>query len=102
MGPRIVVSDSQESVHFMRYKKAENQLVIFCDETTPRYVTSVCLLDYDTLAVADRFGSVTIDEAVGIESRADPQFSVMAKLWVSPISVSQSGQKIERFDSRKL
>ncbi|KAI1715076.1 CPSF A subunit region domain-containing protein [Ditylenchus destructor] len=60
MGPRIVVSDSQESVHFMRYKKAENQLVIFCDETTPRYVTSVCLLDYDTLAVADRFGSVTI------------------------------------------
>lgn len=22
MGPRIVISDSQESVHFMRYKKA--------------------------------------------------------------------------------
>ncbi|KAL3124980.1 hypothetical protein niasHT_009279 [Heterodera trifolii] len=60
MGPRIVVSDSQESIHFMRYKKAENQLVVFCDETTPRYVTSVCLLDFDTAAIADRFGNISI------------------------------------------
>lgn len=40
----------------------ENQLVVFCDETTPRYVTSVCILDYDTLAIADRFGNVAIVE----------------------------------------
>lgn len=60
MGHRIIVSDSQESVHFLRYKKGENQLVVFCDETTPRYVTSVCILDYDTLAIADRFGNVAI------------------------------------------
>uniref|UniRef100_A0A915DN08 Cleavage/polyadenylation specificity factor A subunit C-terminal domain-containing protein n=1 Tax=Ditylenchus dipsaci TaxID=166011 RepID=A0A915DN08_9BILA len=38
MGQRIIVSDSQESVHFMRYKKLENQLIVFCDETTPRYI----------------------------------------------------------------
>ncbi|PAV75020.1 hypothetical protein WR25_06350 [Diploscapter pachys] len=38
----------------------ENQLVIFCDDTTPRYVTSVCVLDYSTVAVADKFGSVAI------------------------------------------
>ncbi|KAI6202789.1 hypothetical protein M3Y94_00480800 [Aphelenchoides besseyi] len=60
VGQRIVVSDSEESVHFLRYKKAENQLVVFCDETTPRYVTAICTLDYDTLAVGDRFGSVSI------------------------------------------
>jgi len=60
MGQRIVVSDSEESVHFMRYKKNENQLVVFCDETTPRYTTSSCMLDYDTVAVADKFGSISI------------------------------------------
>ncbi|KAI6196005.1 hypothetical protein M3Y94_01057300 [Aphelenchoides besseyi] len=51
VGQRIVVSDSEES---------ENQLVVFCDEATPRYVTAICTLDYDTLAVGDRFGSVSI------------------------------------------
>ncbi|VDO13532.1 unnamed protein product [Brugia timori] len=60
MGQRIVVSDSQESVHFMRYKKQDGQLSIFCDETSPRYVTCVCLLDYDTVAVGDRFGNVAV------------------------------------------
>ncbi|KAI6230100.1 hypothetical protein M3Y99_01100900 [Aphelenchoides fujianensis] len=59
-GSGIVVSDTEESIHFMRYKKAENQLVVFADETTPRYVTATCLLDYDTVAVGDRFGSISI------------------------------------------
>lgn len=60
MGQRIVVSDVQESVHFLRYKKQDNQLSIFCDDTSPRYVTSVCLLDYDTVAVGDRFGNIAV------------------------------------------
>lgn len=38
MGPRIFVSDVQESVHFVRYKPIENQLVIFADETYQRSV----------------------------------------------------------------
>lgn len=60
MGQRIVVSDCQESIHFVRYRKAENQLVIFCDDTTPRYVTAMCLLDYHTVAVGDKFGTVSL------------------------------------------
>ncbi|KAF8365645.1 hypothetical protein PRIPAC_83474, partial [Pristionchus pacificus] len=60
IGQRIVVSDSQESVHFLRYRKAENQLVVFADDLTPRYVTSVCILDYHTVAVGDKFGTVAI------------------------------------------
>ena len=31
-GDRIVVSDVQESVHFVKYRPAENQLVIFADD----------------------------------------------------------------------
>ncbi|CAD5206791.1 unnamed protein product [Bursaphelenchus okinawaensis] len=60
MGQRIVVSDINESVHFLRYKKHDNQLVVFADETLPRYVTSTCILDYDTVAIADKFGNVAI------------------------------------------
>uniref|UniRef100_A0A1I7WT67 CPSF_A domain-containing protein n=1 Tax=Heterorhabditis bacteriophora TaxID=37862 RepID=A0A1I7WT67_HETBA len=59
-GQRIVVADSQESIHFVRYRKAENQLVIFCDDTTPRYMTTMCVLDYNTVAVGDKFGSIAI------------------------------------------
>uniref|UniRef100_A0A914UNU2 Cleavage/polyadenylation specificity factor A subunit C-terminal domain-containing protein n=1 Tax=Plectus sambesii TaxID=2011161 RepID=A0A914UNU2_9BILA len=58
MGQRIVVSDVQESIHFIRYKPHENQLIIFADDTTPRFVTAMCLLDYDTVAIADKFGSI--------------------------------------------
>ncbi|KAF5839279.1 CPSF A subunit region-domain-containing protein [Dunaliella salina] len=59
-GSRIYVGDSQESVHFMKYKKADNHLYIFADDASPRYVTSVLPLDYDTMAVADKFGNVGV------------------------------------------
>ena len=37
MGSRIYVSDVQEAVHFVKYKAADNQLVIFADEVYQRY-----------------------------------------------------------------
>ncbi|CAI9716004.1 splicing factor 3B subunit 3 [Octopus vulgaris] len=60
LGHRIVVSDIQESINFVRYKRPENQLIVFADDTTPRWVTSSCLLDYDTVATADKFGNITV------------------------------------------
>jgi len=60
MGNRIVVADVQESFHFIRYKRAENQLIIFADDTNSRWITSSCLLDYDTVAGADKFGNITV------------------------------------------
>ena len=40
-GNRILVSDNQESIHFVKYKPGENALVAFADETFPRWVTQV-------------------------------------------------------------
>ncbi len=60
MGQRIYVSDVQESVHFVRYKPLENQLIIFADDTDQKFVTCTCLLDYDTVAVADKFGNISV------------------------------------------
>jgi hypothetical protein len=50
----------QESVHFLRYNKRDNSFYIFADDFTPRYVTTMLPLDYDTLAVADKFGNVAV------------------------------------------
>eukprot|EP00096_Caligus_rogercresseyi_P001884 TRINITY_DN1328_c0_g1_i3.p1 TRINITY_DN1328_c0_g1~~TRINITY_DN1328_c0_g1_i3.p1 ORF type:complete len:934 (+),score=262.89 TRINITY_DN1328_c0_g1_i3:215-3016(+) len=59
-GDRIIVSDVQESIHFLKYKRQENQLVIFADDTAPRWCTVSCVLDYSTVAVADKFGNISI------------------------------------------
>lgn len=60
MGHRIYVSDVQESVFFVRYKRQENQIIIFADDTHPRWVTATTLLDYDTIAVGDKFGNLSV------------------------------------------
>ncbi|ESO03752.1 hypothetical protein HELRODRAFT_100012 [Helobdella robusta] len=60
MGFRIVVSDIQESFHFVKYKRRENQLVIFADDIIPRWLTCACLLDYNTIAGSDKFGNVSV------------------------------------------
>jgi len=59
-GDRIYVSDIQEGIFFVKYKRIENQIYAFADQVTPRWVTSYVTLDYDTVAVADKFGNVTI------------------------------------------
>lgn len=60
MGQRLFVSDVQESVYCVKYKRNENQLIIFADDTHPRWITATTLLDYDTIATADKFGNISI------------------------------------------
>lgn len=59
-GDRIYVGDMAESIHFVKYKRLENVLAIFADDTFPRFTTALCLLDYDTIASADKFGNVYV------------------------------------------
>jgi len=59
-GDRIYVGDLCESFHLATYKKVERTLHVFADTTSPRYLTATCLLDYDTMAGADKFGNVFI------------------------------------------
>jgi splicing factor 3B subunit 3 len=60
MGQRVFASDCQESVYCIKYKRNENQLVIFADDTHPRWITATALLDYDTIATGDKFGNLSI------------------------------------------
>ena len=43
IGDRIIVSDVQESIHFVKYRRGENQLVVFADDTSPRLVLQFIL-----------------------------------------------------------
>jgi splicing factor 3B subunit 3 len=59
-GDRIYAADIAESVHFVKYRRLENTLSIFADDTLPRHCTSLCVLDYDTIGVSDKFGNVSV------------------------------------------
>ena len=59
-GSRIVVGDVQESFSFVRYKAQENQLIVFADDTSPRWITSATMLDFSSVAGADKFGNITV------------------------------------------
>ncbi len=57
---RVFVCDAQESVHFLKYKRAENVLVTFADDTMSRHMTAALVLDHDTVMGGDRFGNVFV------------------------------------------
>lgn len=57
---RIVCCDQQESYFFVKYRAAENQLIIFADDTSPRWLTKATLLDYNTVAGVDKFGNFSV------------------------------------------
>lgn len=57
---RAYVCDAAESVHFVKYRKSENVLVTFADDTVPRHMTALLPLDEDTVCGADKFGNLFV------------------------------------------
>jgi hypothetical protein len=54
----------------VRYKRQENQLIIFADDTHPRWITTATILDFDTVATADKFGNIAVVRCCFISSVA--------------------------------
>lgn len=55
------MTDVQESLFWVRYRpRADNQMVIFADDASPRWITQLAVLDNATAAVADKFGNIII------------------------------------------
>lgn len=74
-GDRIYVGDIQESFHYVKYRRDENQLYIFSDDCVPRWLTSSIHIDFDTMAGADKFGNVyfvRLPQDVSEEIEDDP------------------------------
>ncbi|RZF39376.1 hypothetical protein LSTR_LSTR000897 [Laodelphax striatellus] len=75
MGQRVFVADVQESIYFVRYKRQVNQLIIYADDTQPRWITTATVLDYNTVATADKFGNIAVirlPQSVSDEVDEDP------------------------------
>ncbi|GAV77061.1 CPSF_A domain-containing protein/MMS1_N domain-containing protein [Cephalotus follicularis] len=72
---RIYVGDIQESFHFCKYRRDENQLYIFADDAVPRWLTASYHIDFDTMAGSDKFGNiyfVRLPQDVSDEIEEDP------------------------------
>ena len=57
----MLVGDMQESVYYAVYKPPENRLLIFADDTQPRWITATTIVDYNTVAAGDRFGNIFVN-----------------------------------------
>jgi splicing factor 3B subunit 3 len=59
-GDRICVGDMTQSFIFLKYTKDRNELLMFADDSTPRYTTCGTLVDYQTIAGGDKFGNMFV------------------------------------------
>ncbi|KAF8512400.1 CPSF A subunit region-domain-containing protein [Gautieria morchelliformis] len=67
-GSRIIVGDMQESIFFAVYKSPENRMLIFADDTSPRWITATTMVDYTTVACGDKFGNVFVNRLATADS----------------------------------
>ncbi|OWT37662.1 pre-mRNA-splicing factor RSE1 [Cryptococcus neoformans Bt1] len=68
-GARIIVGDMHESTFYCVYRSIPTrQLLIFADDSQPRWITCVTSVDYETVACGDKFGNIFIN-------RLDPSIS---------------------------
>ena len=59
-GNRIFVGDITDSVYCLKYKREDNKLTCFADDTTPRWTTCITALDHYTIAIGDKLGNITV------------------------------------------
>ena len=59
-GDRAYFGDMMRSVHMIRYEAASNRLVLVASDPSPRPIVSQELLDWNTVAVGDKFGNITV------------------------------------------
>jgi splicing factor 3B subunit 3 len=74
VGNRLIVADVSESVTYVVYKPAFNRLIPFVDDTIQRWTTAISLVDYETVAGADKFGNLWVvrcPEATSTEADED-------------------------------
>jgi len=54
------LGDMMQSVHIVRYDATANRLVLVASDPNPRAIVSQELLDWNTVAVGDKFGNISV------------------------------------------
>lgn len=60
VGNRAFVGDMIQSIRFVRYEVTHNRLVVIASDPCPRMIVCQELLDWNTVAVGDKFGCISI------------------------------------------
>jgi splicing factor 3B subunit 3 len=60
VGDRAFVGDMMQSIQIVRYDSTSNLLVLIANDGTPRPIVSQELLDWNTVALGDKFGNISI------------------------------------------
>jgi splicing factor 3B subunit 3 len=60
VGDRAFVGDMMQSIQIVRYDSTSNRLVLIANDGTPRPIVSQELLDWNTVAVGDKFGNISV------------------------------------------
>jgi splicing factor 3B subunit 3 len=59
-GARIFAGTALNSVILYVYRLKENQLQCFADDTVSRPLSAMCVLDYETVFIADKLGCISV------------------------------------------
>nr|XP_018266210.1 pre-mRNA-splicing factor RSE1 [Kwoniella dejecticola CBS 10117]OBR88368.1 pre-mRNA-splicing factor RSE1 [Kwoniella dejecticola CBS 10117] len=72
-GARIIVGDMQESTFYCVYRSVPTrQLLVFADDTQPRWLTCVTEVDYETIVCGDKFGNIFLNRLdSGVSEKVD-------------------------------
>lgn len=97
---RLFVGDVQESFTFLKYRKNENVLSVFADDTYPRYLVSSGVVDANTVAGGDKFGNICLlqlPEDINDDLDDDPSGarSLWDRGWLG--GVSQKAENVATF-----
>ena len=60
VGDRAYVGDMMQSVQVLRYETASNRFVSIGTDASPRPIVAQELLDWNTIAVSDKFGNISV------------------------------------------
>jgi splicing factor 3B subunit 3 len=83
-GDRAFCADMLQSIQIVRYDSTANRLILIAQDPTPRPLTAQELLDWNTVAVGDKFGNICILRLPrGAEAAAAVDLSGQRALWDS-------------------
>ena len=60
VGDRAYIGDMMQSIQIVRYDATSNKLVLIANDPSPRPIVCQELLDWNTVAVGDKFGNVSV------------------------------------------
>mmetsp|Transcript_7257 Transcript_7257/g.14254 ORF Transcript_7257/g.14254 Transcript_7257/m.14254 type:complete len:854 (-) Transcript_7257:195-2756(-) len=94
-GDRVYFGDMMRSLHIVRYEAAANRLVLVANDPCPRPIVSQELLDFNTVAVGDKFGNISVLRLPRGTDTATVDLTGQRALWDTSSKIGSNIAKLE-------